>query len=53
MIKKISISDGIPTIALSLVFIIALSMMKDLFEDIKWWNTDREDNERKTEIQFG
>ena len=35
MIEEISISGGKPAMAVPLVFIVLLSMMKDLFEDYK------------------
>ena len=41
MVKAVSITSGIPTIALSLAFVISLSMLKDLLEDIKRWKSDK------------
>lgn len=50
MIKAISITNGIPTISLSLIFIILVSMSKDLVEEYKRWESDRRENENKTQI---
>ncbi len=44
MIKPISITDGVPTISLSLFFVISISMIKDFLEDMKRWKSDSEEN---------
>jgi len=49
MVKPISITNGIPTIALSLACVISISMLKDLLEDLKRWKSDKQENESKTE----
>ena len=43
-VKTISITNGVPTIAPSLVFVIFVSMVKDLLEDLKRWKSDAEEN---------
>ena len=54
MVKPISITNGIPTIALSLAFVISVSMLKDFIEEIKSWKSDKEENESKsTAYQMG
>ncbi len=50
MVKKVSITNGIPTICLSLLFVICISMLKDLLEDLKRWKSDREENNSETRI---
>ncbi len=44
MIRPISITNGVPTISLSLIFVISLSMIKDLIEDYKRYKSDRDEN---------
>lgn len=44
MIKPISITNGVPTIAVSLAFVIGVSMAKDFLEDKKRWRSDSEEN---------
>ena len=50
LVKAISITSGVPTIAPTLTFIIALSMIKDFLEDYKRWKSDSEENNAKAEI---
>jgi phospholipid-transporting ATPase len=47
-IKKISTSNGIPTILPSLMIIISISAFKDFLEDYKRWKSDKAENNRKT-----
>lgn len=50
MIKEISLTKGIPTVAISLVMIIVVSMVKDFFEDFKRWKSDAQENNAQTEV---
>ena len=50
MVKSISSTNGTPTLYLPLVFIILLSMLKDILEDIKRHKSDKEENIRNVEI---
>ena len=43
-VKTISITNGVPTIAPSLIFVIFVSMVKDFLEDLKRWKSDAEEN---------
>ena len=43
-IKSISISAGVPVQAGPTVFVMILSMLKDLFEDLKRHRNDSEEN---------
>ena len=47
-IKDISISGGSPVIFLPLSFILIISGIKDLCEDLKRHKSDSEENNRKT-----
>ena len=44
MIPSISISDGIPTIALPLSFIMLISSLKNVYEDSKRKESDKIEN---------
>ena len=44
MIEAITNTNGTPTIYLPLFVIVAISMVKDLFEDMKRHRSDREEN---------
>ena len=50
MIPEISISGGIPVIFMPLSFVISISAVKDLFEDLKREQADKELNNMKTEV---
>jgi magnesium-transporting ATPase (P-type) len=47
-IKIISISKGNPVIFLPLSFILCISALKDVFEDLKRHRSDKEENTRRT-----
>ncbi len=49
-IPQISISEGIPVIFLPLVVIVAISALKDFYEDHKRIVSDREENTRNVEV---
>ena len=44
MVPEISVTGGIPNILLPLIFVLAVSATKDLFEDIKRSKSDKEEN---------
>lgn len=44
MIPEISKSDGQPLLFIPLSFIISVTAIKDLYEDIKRSNSDKEEN---------
>ncbi len=46
-IPNITVTDGSPTTLFPLSFVVAVSMLKDLFEDIKRKRSDKDENERK------
>ena len=46
-IPNISVTQGSPTTLAPLAFVVIVSMVKDLFEDIKRKSSDKEENERK------
>lgn len=48
LIKPISDSNGVPVLMLPLVFVIGVSMIKDVFEDYKRHKSDNEENNRRT-----
>ena len=48
MISVISISDGKPVMLLPLTFVIAVSMIKDIFEDYKRHKSDDNENYQTT-----
>jgi phospholipid-transporting ATPase len=50
MIGVISISGGLPTIYLPLIFIIFLTALKDIWEDYKRKKSDKEENHSKCRI---
>lgn len=47
IIPVISITGGQPAILLPLMFVVSVSAVKDLFEDIKRHNADMQENNRK------
>jgi phospholipid-transporting ATPase len=49
LIKPISDSGGVPTMAMPLVFVVGVSMIKDIFEDRKRHKSDNEENLRQTQ----
>ena len=46
-IPQISVSNGRPDTFLPLFFIVLVTMIKDLFEDIKRHKSDKEENSKK------
>lgn len=48
MIKPISTSEGAPVMFLPLSFVVAISALKDLFEDFKRHKEDDWENNKKT-----
>jgi magnesium-transporting ATPase (P-type) len=48
MIRIISISDGRPAMLLPLLFVIGVSMIKDIFEDSKRHKSDKQENYKET-----
>lgn len=48
--KPISDSGGQPVVALPLAFVVGLSMVKDLFEDVKRHLSDRSENMKKVKV---
>lgn len=50
MVEKISISSGTPVMALPLSFVVALSMIKDAYEDYKRHKSDKSENESLTQV---
>lgn len=51
-VPQISVTDGIPNILLPLSFVLTVSAMKDLLEDIKRSKSDKEENMRITLKRF-
>jgi len=49
-VPAISISDGKPTILVPLLFVLTVSAIKDAFEDMKRHRSDKEENQRKTQV---
>ena len=49
-IGPISDSNGVPTVLPALLFLIAISMVKDFFEVRKAWAADKEENDRQVEV---
>ncbi|CAG9326660.1 unnamed protein product [Blepharisma stoltei] len=52
-IPAISVSGGVPNILLPLVFVMTVSAIKDLVEDLKRKRSDKEENVRQTHIRVG
>ena len=50
LIKEISTSSGVPVTWAPLSFILFISALKDLFEDLKRHKSDNEENKRKTNV---
>ncbi len=50
LIKAISTSKGVPYIFVPLIFIIAVTMLKDIVEDYKRHMSDWEENNKKVKI---
>ena len=50
MIKPISDSQGQPAMLLPLSFVVVVSMVKDIFEDVKRHRSDNIENNRKVLI---
>jgi phospholipid-transporting ATPase len=48
LIKPISDSGGLPIMFMPLSIVIGVSMIKDIFEDIKRHKSDNEENRKKT-----
>lgn len=51
--NAITISDGQPTIAFPLTFVLCVSMIKDLIEDRKRQKSDKEENTKKVQKWTG
>lgn len=49
MIPVITISEGMPTIFMPLAFIVAVTAIKDYYEDYKRKKSDREENQSMVE----
>jgi len=49
LIKPISDSGGVPTMLAPLLFVVAVSMVKDIFEDRKRHKSDSEENLRSAQ----
>jgi len=47
MIPTVSNTDGRPTVAYPLILVVVASALKDLFEDRKRHQQDKEENEKK------
>jgi phospholipid-transporting ATPase len=50
MIPVISISGGKPVMLMPLAFVIAVSMIKDIFEDYKRHSSDKQENFKQVEV---
>lgn len=50
-IPAISDSNGVPVLALPLIFVIGVSMVKDIYEDYYRHKTDAEENSRKCLVE--
>ena len=48
LLKPISDSNGTPVILVPLSFVVVVSMIKDIFEDLKRHDSDKQENNRKT-----
>ena len=52
-IPLVSISNGFPTMALPLSFVVTLSMIKDAFEDYKRYRSDQKENKSEVQVYDG
>jgi phospholipid-transporting ATPase len=50
MIPSISISNGKPAMLLPLMFVIGVSMVKDIFEDSKRHKSDHQENLKDAQV---
>ena len=50
MVKAVSITGGFPSILPPLLFIVTLTMIKDIFEDYKRYKSDQEENNKETSV---
>ena len=50
LIPTISDTGGIPTLALPLGFVVLLSMVKDIYEDLKRHQSDKTENNTKVSV---
>ncbi len=50
MVKAVSITNGFPSILPPLMFIVFLTMLKDVFEDYKRYKSDQEENNKETSV---
>jgi phospholipid-transporting ATPase len=50
LIKPISDSDGAPIMLMPLSFVVVISMIKDIFEDLKRHSSDKTENNRLVEV---
>lgn len=53
MVRIVSITHGVPTILPPLAFIVFLTMVKDVYEDYKRYQSDQEENNKETHIYQG
>ena len=47
MIPSVTNTEGKPTIYMPLIVIVFISMIKDIFEDLKRYRSDKEENTKK------
>lgn len=52
-IKPISLTSGVPTMLVTLSFVIILSMIKDFIENYKLWSRDKKENNFLVELRNG
>jgi magnesium-transporting ATPase (P-type) len=52
-IKPISLTSGVPTMLVTLTFVIVLSMIKDFIENYKLWKRDKKENNSLVEVLNG
>ena len=52
MIPTVSNTDGRPTVAYPLILVVVASALKDLFEDRKRHQQDKEENEKKSRLNM-
>ena len=50
VIPETSNTNGVPTLLISLTLVIAISMLKDGFEDYKRYKSDQEENNKETSV---
>jgi len=52
-IKPVSLTGGVPTMLITLTFVIVLSMIKDFIENYKLWNRDKKENNFLVDVRSG